>query len=72
MKLATFALAAAFMLSGTMAYAQTGSSGTAKAGEPAATKTTTGDSLDRGTTVGMAKGKHHKKHAKHHKMHKNM
>jgi hypothetical protein len=71
MKLTTIALAAGLALSGTFALAQNAANtagGSSKAGGPAATKTTTGASMD-GTTTGIGKGSmRHKKHRKHKKM----
>ena len=72
MKLTTIALAAAFALSGTFALAQSPSTtagGSSKAGGPAASKTTTGASMD-GTTTGVGKGsvRPHKKPRKHKSM----
>jgi hypothetical protein len=54
MKVRTIALAAAFALSSTLAFAQAGNTagGDSKAGGPAASKTTTGDSMDGRTTGG--------------------
>jgi uncharacterized membrane protein len=55
MRTKTIALATAFALSSTLAFAQAGGNtagGSSAAGGPAASKTTTGDSKDGGTTSG--------------------
>jgi hypothetical protein len=57
MKLKTIALATAFALSSTLAFAQAGGNtagGSSAAGGPAASKTTTGDSMNGSTTGGGA------------------
>ena len=68
MGLKTVALAMAFALATSFAFAQSPSStagGSSKAGGPAATKTTTGGSMD-GSTTGIGKGTvRHKKPRKH-------
>jgi hypothetical protein len=54
-KITTIALATAFALSGTLAFAQAGGNtagGSTAAGGPAASKTTTGDSMNGSTTGG--------------------
>ena len=54
MKLKMIALAAVFAVSSTFAHAQSGNTagGSSQAGGPAASKTTTGDSMDCRTTKG--------------------
>ena len=55
MRIKTIALATAFALSNTLAFAQAGGNtagGSSAAGGPAASKTTTGDSKDGATTSG--------------------
>jgi hypothetical protein len=68
MRLKTIALATAFALTTSLAFAQSPSTtagGSSKAGGPAATKSTTGASME-GATTGVGKGTvRHKKHRKH-------
>ena len=55
MKIKTIALATAFALSSTLAFAQANTAGgNSKAGGPAASKTTTGNSMNGSTTGGGA------------------
>ena len=69
MRLKTIALATAVALTTSFAFAQSPSTtagGSSKAGGPAATKTTTGTSMEGATTTGVGKGTvRHKKHRKH-------
>ena len=72
MKLTTIALTAGFALTSSFALAQMAggtAGGSLKAGGPAATAPSSAGGM-RGTTTGMAMGKHmkHKKHKKHHRM----
>jgi hypothetical protein len=68
MRLKTIALATAFALTTSLAFAQSPSTtagGSSKAGGPAATKST-GASMEGTTTTGVGKGTvRHKKHRKH-------
>jgi hypothetical protein len=76
MRVMTIALATAFALATSFALAQSPSTtagGSSKAGGPAATKTTTGASMDGSTTMGVGKGSvkgsvRHKKPRKHKRM----